>query len=270
MPFLKDHLLSFAFSHVYFLTKSSSHNIANLVTCLSCCFQLWCHVWSILSLIIDDPGSVVTKSKTYISGVFMLVVLSSCVLNIVITIQLTFSRSAAKYTTTLVNLHSKRKTFLETVVFLWILIDVYKTCHTSYHYLKQGRAISSILILFSFNYLILRIQVAVLYVGLKIENIALRFEVLNRELSLWLPLYRVIKINQQHHKLVNEIQEISRVVGPTTFLFCLRSIGVMLINFYSLIFLQPDEMIIKVLVWFRIKHILMHFVRVNVSHEIMY
>lgn len=244
-----------------FRSNSSSHSISSFVTCLSCCFQLWCHVWSVLSLIIDDPDSLVTRSKTYISGVFMLVVLSSCVINIVITIQLTFSRTAAKYTT-LVNLHSKKRTFLKTVVFLWILIDVYKTCHTSYHYLKKGQAISSILILFSFNYLILRIQVAVLFVGLRIENIALRFDVLNRELSLWLPLHRVIKINKQHHHLVNEIQALSRVVGSTTLLFCLRSIGVMLINFYSLIFIQPDEIIIKVLLWFRIKHILTHFVRV--------
>lgn len=262
MPSLKDNFLSFVFSHVYFLSRSSSTSIPNLViTSLSCSFQLWCLVWSFLSLVIDDPHSLVTKTKTYISRVFVLILISNCGINMILTIQLTFSRIAAKYTT-LVNHHSKRRTFLEYLVLAWILTDFYKTCHTLYHYVKRGQTICSILILFSFNYLIFRLQVAVLYLGLRIENLALRFDVLNRELRLWLPLHRVIKINKQYHMLVNEIQAMSEVVGPSTLLFCLRSVGIILTNFYSLIFIQPDEILIKVLLWTRVKHILMHFVRV--------
>lgn len=199
------------------------------------------------------------KTKVYLFGSFALICASGCILNVIITVQLTFSNTADHYLT-MANFHSKRKTFKKVVICTWLFLAIFKSCYLFYQYIKDRQPISDYLMASAFDYLLVRLEIAVVYLGLKTENLTLRFHALNTELELWLPLDQVLKINCKHHKLINEIQETSRVGGSIFFFFFIRCIVTTLIMFYALIFIKSDEVIIKLLVWSCIKHITTYFV----------
>lgn len=258
MTSFKDGFLKFVFCYVFFLCRPNRNKLTNLIfICWSCGFQLWCYVWTILTIVIEQPDTAIAKAKKYLSGVFVLVTASNCVMNIIVTTQVTFSRIAHNYDT---NFHSKRKIFLEVAVFVWIFAALFQVFNAFYQYIKFRQSTSNLLMVCAFNYLLLRLEVAVLYLGFRTENLSFRCDALNNKLSLWLPLEDVVKMTTKHHKLLNEIQEISKVGGLTIFVFCLRCVGAILINLYSLIFIKSDEVILTWFLLFRIKYIVTYFV----------
>lgn len=260
MRSLKDKFLAFAFSHIYFLVRPYKRKTTNfLFTLLHCCIQLWCLFWCILTLASSSTDTIFGKYKLLWGRGFVTIGVGNCVLNVFITIHLSFGSKVEDYAA--IKLHSKRKLFLEAIIFAWIFLDVYKLCHLSYQYYKYHETIFSFLEGYSYDYLLFRLEITVLYLGLRIERLVLRFDALISEMGLWLPLEEVVKINRRHHTLINEIQEISRITGPIFFLFCLRCVGAILTNFYSLFFIQSNEQLIKLMFWYNIKQITTYFVR---------
>lgn len=261
MSSFKDSLLGFIFSNIFFLTRGSKNTSSTVFISFSCCMQLWCHIWAILSLFDDTPETLMAKNRTYLSSLFIFTNVSNCILNILVSVQWMFSSFGKNYKT-MASFQSKRKLFLEAVVYIWIVIDLYKLYHLSFHYLKQHSRITAILIAYSYSYLVLRIEMAVLYLVLRTENLSIRFAALNRQLNMWLPLNRVVNITAEHHRLINEIQEIFRLTGSTIFIFCLRCVGTILINIYVLLFIKWDETTLTMPAWYRIKHFATYFVSI--------
>lgn len=268
MSRIKDSLLKFAFCYVFFLIRPNRNKFTNLIFIIwACGFQLWCYVWTISSIIIEQPDSLSATIKTYLSGVYALIIISNCVMNIIVTTQVTFSDIAHNYAT---NFHSKRKIFLEVAVFVWILAEFFQNLTSFYQNIKYRQPIPRLLMMSSFNYLLLRLEMAVLYLGFRTENLSVRCDTLNNKLNLWLPLDDVVKITKKHHELLNEIQEISKIGGLTIFVFCLRCVGSILINLYSLIFIKSDEKIITWFLWFRCKYIVTYFVSNTGNNNLIY
>lgn len=259
MRSLKDKFLAFVFSRIYFLARPDKSKITNfLFTLLQCCVQLWCLFWCLLSLLKSPSDTILGKYKKQWGRGFVTIGVSNCVLNVVITIRLPFGSKVEDYAA--IKLHSKRKLLLEAVIFAWMFLEIYKLCHLSYQYYKYHQPIFFFVAGYSYAYLIFRLELTVLYLGLRIEHLALRFDALNSKLNLWLPLEEVVKINRRHHTLINEIQELSRIVGPIFFLFCLRSVGAILTNFYSLLFIPSDELLVKRMALYSVKQIATYFV----------
>lgn len=255
MSSFKDMFLSFFFTYFCFLARPRK---TLLFLLLQCCLQLFCQFWTILPLVSNPTDTIINKYKTQWGGGFVFISVSSCILNVIVTFRLSFSSKAEDYAT--IKLHSKRKLFLEAVIFTWIFFGVYKLCHFTYQYINYHQSIFAILIGYSNDYLLFRLEITVLYLGLRIENLALRFDVLSSDLELWLPLEEVEKINGKLHMLINEIQEMSKIAGQIIFLFCLRCVGAILTNFYSLIFVHSEQLLIKLVVWYSIKQITNYFV----------
>lgn len=260
MSSLRDSILDLIFSNIFFLNPKNASS--TVFISFSCCMQLWCHIWAILSLFDDTPETLMAKDRTYLSSLFIFTNLSNSILNIVISVQWMFSRFGENCKS-LAPFQSKEKLFLEAVTYIWIVLDLYKLYHLSFHYLKQNSSITVILIAYSYSYLVLRIEMTVLYLVLKIENLAMHCAALNMKLKLWLPLNRVVNINTEHHKLINEIQEIFRLTGSTTLIFCLRCVVTILINIYILIFIKWQETTLTLPAWYRIKHIATYFVSIT-------
>lgn len=251
-----DTFLKFVFCYVFFLFKPHRNNFIFITW--SCGFQLWCYVWTILSIVIEQPDTTTGRAKKYLSGVFVLVTASSCIMNIIVTAQMTFSGIAHSYYSP--NFHSKRKIFLEVAVFLWIFAELSQIFNKVYQYTKYRQPLSNLLMVCAFNYLLLRLEIAVLYLGFRTENLSFRYDVLNNKLNLWLSLEDVVKINTKHHLLLNEFQKISKIGGSTIFVFGLRCVGATLINLYSLIFIKTNVAIITWFLLFRMKYIATYFV----------
>lgn len=258
-----DTLLKFVFCHIFFLFRPKRNNFIFIIW--SCGFQLWCYVWTILSIVIEQPDTATAKAKKYLSGVFVLVTASSCIMNIIVTTQVTFSDIAHTCAT---RFHSKRKLFLEVAVFVWIFAELIQIFNIVYQYSKYRQPISNLLMVCAFNYLLLRLEIAVLYLGFRAENLSIRYDALNNKLNLWLSLDDVVKINTKHHELLNEMQEISKVGGLIIFVFCLRCVGAILINLYSLIFIKTNVVIISWFLLFRIKYIATYFVSITPNNNL--
>lgn len=259
MRSLKDKFLAFVFSHICFLARPYKSKTTNFVfSLLQCCVQLWCLFWSLLSLVKSPSDTILGKSKTQWGRGVITIGVSNCILNVAITIRLPFGSKVEDYAA--IKLHSKRKLLLEAVIFAWIFLEIYKLCHLSYKYYKYRQPTFFFVAGYSYSYLLFRLELTVLYLGLRIEHLALRFDALNSKLNLWLPLEEVVKINRRHHILINEIQELSRIVGPIFFLFCLRSVGAILTNFHSLLFISSDELLVKWMALYSVKQIATYFV----------
>lgn len=122
-------------------------------------------------------------------------------MNIIVTTQMTFSGIAHSYVP---NFHSKRKIFLEVAV--WIFAELSQIFNIVYQYTKYRQPISNLLMACAFNYLLLRLEIAVLYLGFRTENLSFRYEALYNKLNLWLSLDDVVKmfcIYFTDHELLN-------------------------------------------------------------------
>jgi len=66
------------------------------------------------------------------------------------------------------NFPSKRKTFIEVVICIWLLLAIFKSCFLFCQYIKNRQPISDYLMASAFDYLVVRLEIAVLY--FRIEN----------------------------------------------------------------------------------------------------
>lgn len=140
MSSFKDNFLSFAFTYIYFLVGPSK---TLLFSIFQCCSQLFCQFWTILPLVISSNDAIINKYKTQWGDAFVFITISSCILNVIVTFQLLFSSKAEDYVA--IKLHSKRKLFIEAVMFTGMFLDVYKLCHLTYQYINHHQSIFAIL-----------------------------------------------------------------------------------------------------------------------------